>query len=113
MKKLLYAVIFFPSLAFAAGAGGINLTPDQKAILRSTNTWTAAQTFSSATFTTITVGSCNGCGGGGSGNAGIQDWLVDGSFIGPNQPGANPIKFKSLLIEGDMYVLNVYSTIDQ
>lgn len=55
-------------MAFAAGAGGINLYQNPKAILNSTNTWTAAQTFSSITV----IGACGGCssGGGASDNFG-------------------------------------------
>ena len=55
-----------PSVAGATGAG-IKLTPDPKAITRSTNTWTGSQTFvASTTFIgPITAdGGCVGCGGG-------------------------------------------------
>lgn len=80
MKKLLLALLFSPSLAYAAGAGGINLTPDMKAILRTTNTWTAAQTFTSATFTgNITVNGCTGCGAGGGGGGGGSGFIFNGS----------------------------------
>lgn len=103
MRKLLYGLFLLPSLGFCAGAGGINLTLDPKALLKSTNTWTAAQTFSS-----ITVTSCSGCGGGGS-SSGYPDWLIDASFVGPNSPTANPIKFKYLDLQGDMYILNSYT----
>lgn len=63
MKRWILAILsFIPATAFAAGAGGINLYQNPKAILNSTNTWTAAQTFSS-----ITVNSCAGCGSNASG----------------------------------------------
>jgi hypothetical protein len=60
-------------------------------LLSTTNTWMAAQ---------IGIGS-------------YPNWLIDGSFIGPNAPGVNTIKFKSLLINGDMNILNAFGTIDQ
>lgn len=63
MKRWILAILsFIPATAFAAGAGGINLYQNPKAILNSTNTFTAAQTFSS-----ITVNSCAGCGSNASG----------------------------------------------
>lgn len=70
MKSLILGLIFLPSISWA---GGIELFRNPKAILNSTNTWTASQTFaSSTTFTSpITVPSCIGCGGG-SGSASLQ-----------------------------------------
>lgn len=64
MRKWLFLLLLAPTVARGAGAGGINLTLDPRALLRSTNTWTAAQTFSSGTFTgDLTIdGTCTGCG---------------------------------------------------
>lgn len=107
MKRALYLAVLMPSFGFCAGAGGINVTPDPKAILRSTNTWTGAQTF----IGSITVTSCSGCGSGGS-SSGYPDWMIDGSFIGPNAPGANPIKYKWLEVNGNMRILNSYTTFE-
>lgn len=89
MKKilLLLALLYAPALAFGAGAGGINLTPNPKALLNSTNTWTAAQTFTSATFTgPITVQNCIGCGSGGGGAGGGASPLAisTGSAVAAN-----------------------------
>lgn len=71
MKRFLWIIFgFWSALSFADGGGGINLTPNPKALLKSTNTWTAAQNFSSATFSgPITVSGCTGCGGGGGGGS--------------------------------------------
>lgn len=60
-------------------------------LLYTTNTWYAAQ---------IGLGQ-------------YPNWLIDGSFIGPNQPGVYTITFKSLLVNGDMNIFNAYGTIDQ
>ena len=69
---------FSPTLTRAIVFTGSN----PKVLLSSTNTWTAAQTFSSATFSgdvTIT-GGCTGCGG-----SGVKEYdLVIGTQGTPN-----------------------------
>jgi len=95
MKKwIIFLLGLSPSAAFAAGAGGINLTPDPKALLRSTNTWTGSQTFkSSTTFDgDVTInGNCTGCGsgGGGGGGAAIYNTANTVSFSTLAFPGAS------------------------
>jgi len=56
MKKWLLALLFIPSISYADGGGGINLTLNPKALLKSTNTWQAPQVFlSSTTFSSSTL----------------------------------------------------------
>jgi hypothetical protein len=108
--KYLLSILFAlsPSLLLA---DAITVTSNPKMLLKSTNTWTAPQTFNSSTTFNgqITLnGGCIGCGGGTAGAA-YPDWIVDGTFNGVNAKGANPLYFKSLEIEGDVYVLNSYT----
>lgn len=60
MKKSWLILIFLPTMAYSSG---IEVNSNAKALLRSTNTWSAAQTFSSITVT----GACGGCGSGSGG----------------------------------------------
>ena len=51
MKKIILAMLFSPSLSFAIGAGGINLSPNPRFLLISSNTFLYTNTFlSSVTF---------------------------------------------------------------
>lgn len=103
MKKLIFFLsMFIPSLAYAIG-GDQTITTNPKILLRLNNTWTGTQTFKDI----IITGTCTGCGG--SSGGGYPDWKVDGTFTGVNAKGDNPLKFKSLQIDGDVYVLNSYT----
>src|SRR3990167_1438306 len=51
MKKFILGILLFPSLGFAIGAGGINLSPNPRFLLISSNTFLYVNTFqSSVTF---------------------------------------------------------------
>lgn len=104
-------------------------------ILYTTNNWQTTQTFkSSTTFVSGTMGingvtyvwpnsQVSGClnndGSGNlswapcSGGSASVDWEIDANFVGPNLAGANPLKFKSLEVEGNLNILNAYGTVDQ
>lgn len=80
MKKWIIAIIALgPNLIHAAGAGGINLYQDPKALLRSTNTFTAAQTFSSITV----IGACGGCSSGGGSADNLGSHVATGTLVAP------------------------------
>lgn len=83
MKKLILAILFLPSFSWAAG---LEIFRNPKALLNSTNTWTAAQTFSSGTFNgDLTIlGNCVGCGSGGGGGGSASLAVGTGSVQAVN-----------------------------
>lgn len=70
MKKLLLLIGILGSTSLLH-SDLIRLDVNPRVLFRTTNTWTAAQNFSSATFSgNITVAGCTGCGSGGGGSGG-------------------------------------------
>ncbi len=80
----LFAVIFLLALCARAHA---DYSGSPFVLLYTTNTWTQPQ---------INLGA-------------YPDWLVDGSFSGLTVKWLSPVRFKSLDLDGDLYILNIYT----
>lgn len=109
MKRWLIFILSCPSIAIASQGGGINLTPDPRALLRSTASVTASWTFfDTITFLQpITVPSCIGCGGGAiTPGASFYLWntnsLQPGAtlYVGSATIQGNAIVYSSLTVMG-------------
>lgn len=88
MKLWIIALLILSASSFLyADNGDQSSSVNPRALLKSTNTWTAAQ---------INVGA-------------YPDWIVDGTFHGTNVKWKSPLYFNSLDLDGDLYILNLYT----